>query len=72
MELSEDDKKQILGLIDSLPDVDKQVLSISQHGTEVSVRTGWQTGPRCGGGHTVVLQKISERWQVKMILRWNV
>jgi hypothetical protein len=68
--LTEDDERQIITLVETLPEVDKRIISITQYSNgEVHVMTGVLQG-RIGGGDSITVEKISKRWQIKCIGSW--
>ncbi len=71
-ELTEEDERQIVALVDSLPDVDKRIIGIARYSNgEVHVLTGELLGPRVGGGDSISVEKAAGRWRVKRVGIWG-
>ena len=69
--LTQDDERQIVALVASLPCVDKRIDQVSQgdDGT-VGVWTGVLISDRAGCGDMIAVQKIDGVWQVVQISQW--
>ena len=70
-DIAEEDEHQILELVASLPDVDRRIVSITRYSNgEVHVMTGELLGDRIGGGDSISIEKVDNRWRVKRVGSW--
>ena len=69
--ISDADVKAIEKVIVNLPNIDHRILTVSVKTKDrVDVWTGYVSGPLCGSGAHIHLEKKSERWVVAKKTRW--
>ena len=70
-QLSLDDVKQIVDLIETSELLDPRILSVRSAGTNaIVVMTGEIRGPLAGGGFMIHFQKTANQWRVTHVSHW--
>jgi hypothetical protein len=69
--ITPEDEEQLIGLVESLPNVDKRIVAITRYSTgEVRIMTGEVLAPLVGGGDSIGVERVDGVWRVKHVGSW--